>query len=146
MDCSGLASLQNQTPERYFMNSETTGYPVQTRGVEDDRKKPPNLEETEAGETALSSDSSETVPVLPVRGIVLFPHTIVPLTIGRPAALKLVETELPENKHLGIVTQIDEEKEQPRPEDLYPGTGRKTFTSTGWCGRFDRPGSQPGRI
>jgi ATP-dependent Lon protease len=44
---------------------------------------------------------------------------VVPLTIGRPAALTLVESQLPENKCLGIVTQIDEEKDQPQPEDLY---------------------------
>jgi ATP-dependent Lon protease len=103
------------------MSSEPTSFPVQTtRGAGDDSKEASVLEKTDTSEPELSSSSSETVPVLPVRGIVLFPHTIVPLTIGRPAALKLVETELPENKHLGIVTQIDEDKEQPGPEDLYP--------------------------
>jgi ATP-dependent Lon protease len=66
-----------------------------------------------------TASSPETLPILPVRGIVLFPNMVVPLTIGRPAALTLVESQLPENKHLGIVTQIDEEKDQPRPEDLY---------------------------
>ena len=48
---------------------------------------------------------NETLAILPVRGIVLFPGMVVPLTIGRPAAIKLVDSELPENKELGLVTQ-----------------------------------------
>jgi ATP-dependent Lon protease len=60
-----------------------------------------------------------TLPVLPVRGIVLFPGMVVPLTIGRPAALKLVDSELPENKQLGLVTQRDEQLDRPEPSDLF---------------------------
>src|SRR5215469_11697356 len=60
-----------------------------------------------------------TLPVLPVRGIVLFPGMVVPLTIGRPAALKLVDSELPENKQLGLVTQRDEQLDRPAPSDLF---------------------------
>jgi ATP-dependent Lon protease len=60
-----------------------------------------------------------TLPVLPVRGIVLFPGMVVPLTIGRPAALKLVDSELPENKQLGLVAQRDEQLDRPEPSDLF---------------------------
>ena len=60
-----------------------------------------------------------TLPVLPIRGIVLFPGMIVPLTIGRPSALKLVDSELPENKLLGLVTQRDEQLDHPEPSDLF---------------------------
>jgi ATP-dependent Lon protease len=60
-----------------------------------------------------------TLPVLPIRGIVLFPGMVVPLTIGRPAALKLVDSELPENKQLGLVTQRDEQLDRPEPSDLF---------------------------
>jgi ATP-dependent Lon protease len=60
-----------------------------------------------------------TLPVLPVRGIVLFPGMVVPLTIGRPAALKLVDSELPENKQLALVTQRDEQLDRPQPSDLF---------------------------
>ena len=44
---------------------------------------------------------------------------VVPLTIGRPAAIKLVDSELPENKHLGLVTQRDESLDRPEPSDLH---------------------------
>src|SRR5271155_2437887 len=62
---------------------------------------------------------NETLAILPVRGIVLFPGMVVPLTIGRPAAIKLVDAELPENKQLGLVTQRNEELDRPQPSDLY---------------------------
>ena len=44
---------------------------------------------------------------------------IVPLTIGRPSALKLVDSELPENKNLGLVTERDEQLDHPEPSDLF---------------------------
>jgi ATP-dependent Lon protease len=56
---------------------------------------------------------------LPVRGIVLFPGMIIPLTIGRPSAIKLVDSELPENKQIGLVTQRDEQLDKPGPSDLF---------------------------
>jgi ATP-dependent Lon protease len=76
---------------------------------------------TDAG-SAVTTDQNapnETLAILPVRGIVLFPGMVVPLTIGRPAAIKLVDSELPENKQLGLVTQRDEELDRPEPSDLY---------------------------
>jgi ATP-dependent Lon protease len=66
------------------------------------------------------SETELTLPILPIRGIVLFPGMIVPLTIGRPSALKLVDSELPENKQLGLVTQRDEQLDHPEPKDLFP--------------------------
>jgi ATP-dependent Lon protease len=65
------------------------------------------------------NEQNETLAILPVRGIVLFPGMVVPLTIGRPAAIKLVDSELPENKHLGLVTQRDESLDRPEPSDLH---------------------------
>ena len=44
---------------------------------------------------------------------------VVPLTIGRPSAIKLVDSELPENKQLGLVTQRDEQLDRPEPSDLF---------------------------
>src|ERR1700737_4220835 len=53
------------------------------------------------------------VAILPVRSIVIFPGMVVPLTIGRPSALKLIDSELPENKYLGLATQRDEQTDRP---------------------------------
>jgi len=68
---------------------------------------------------AAQSQTGLTLPILPIRGIVLFPGMIIPLTIGRPSALKLVDSELPENKNLGLVTQRDEQLDNPEPSDLF---------------------------
>ena len=59
------------------------------------------------------------LPILPIRGVVVFPGTVVPLTLGRPAALKLVDDNLPQSKLIGLVTQRNEEHETPAPDDLH---------------------------
>lgn len=61
----------------------------------------------------------DTLPILPIPGMVLFPGSIVPLTVQREASLKLLDTSLPENKNIGLVSQRDAGKEEPQPEDLY---------------------------
>ncbi len=61
----------------------------------------------------------DVLPILPIRGVVVFPGTVVPLTLGRPAALKLVDESLPESKIIGLITQRSEEHEKPAAEDLF---------------------------
>jgi ATP-dependent Lon protease len=60
----------------------------------------------------------DTLPILPVRGTVVFPGTVLPLTVRRPASIRLLEESLPQNKIIGLVTQRNE-AEQPEPKDLY---------------------------
>jgi ATP-dependent Lon protease len=72
------------------------------------------------GERPGGNGSELEVAILPLRNVVLFPGMVVPLTIGRPAALKLIDDELPENKQLGLVTQRSENQEKPTTDDLYP--------------------------
>ena len=59
------------------------------------------------------------LPVLPIRGAVMFPATIVPIGVGRPSSLKLLEQWLPKSKLLALFTQKEESQEEPGPEDLY---------------------------
>jgi ATP-dependent Lon protease len=61
----------------------------------------------------------EELSILPVRGLVIFPGTIIPLNIQRAASLKLLDETLPRTKVIGLVTQRDEAKEDPAPQDLY---------------------------
>jgi ATP-dependent Lon protease len=61
----------------------------------------------------------DTIPILPLRASVLFPGTAIPLTIRRPASLKLLEESLPKSKIIGLVTQRSHETENPEPRDLY---------------------------
>jgi ATP-dependent Lon protease len=61
----------------------------------------------------------EELSILPERGLVIFPGTIIPLTIQRAASLKLLDDTLPRIKVIGLLTQRDEAKEEPTPQDLY---------------------------
>jgi ATP-dependent Lon protease len=61
----------------------------------------------------------EELSILPVRGFVVFPGTVVPLNVQRAASLKLMDETLPRTKVIGLVTQRDETKEDPATQDLY---------------------------
>jgi ATP-dependent Lon protease len=60
-----------------------------------------------------------TLPVLPIRGVVMFPGTVMPLGIGRPKSRKMLEECLPQSKIIALITQHEEEQEDPGVEDLY---------------------------
>jgi ATP-dependent Lon protease len=61
----------------------------------------------------------EELSILPLRGLVIFPGTVLPLTVSRPASIKLLDETLPRTKVIGLLTQRDETKENPGPQDLY---------------------------
>src|SRR5262245_47415750 len=62
----------------------------------------------------------ERLPVLPLRGVVIFPSAIVPLPISRKPSLQLVEQCLArDDKILGLVAQKIADEERPSPEDLF---------------------------
>jgi ATP-dependent Lon protease len=60
------------------------------------------------------------IPILPLRGLVVFPETAVPLTIGQPRSIRLVDDVVAQdNRLIGMVTSRDSELEAPGPQDLY---------------------------
>src|SRR5207248_9647565 len=61
----------------------------------------------------------EKLSILPLRGFVMFPGSVLPLTVRRPASIKLLDETLPLTKVVGFLTQRQEEKEEPAPPDLY---------------------------
>ncbi|MGZ5538215.1 MAG: endopeptidase La, partial [Chthoniobacterales bacterium] len=61
----------------------------------------------------------EQLSILPVRGFVLFPGTVLPLTVTRPHSIKLLDETLPLTKVIGLVTQRDENQETPQAQDLF---------------------------
>src|SRR5580692_3878569 len=60
----------------------------------------------------------EELPVLAVRDTVIFPGALLPLTVGRPASIALVQS-LGENRLLAVVSQLDPSEENPDPADLF---------------------------
>jgi len=61
----------------------------------------------------------DTLSILPLRGFVIFPGTVAPLNVRRPASIKLLDETLPQSKIIGVIAQRDESKEDPAPQDLY---------------------------
>ena len=59
------------------------------------------------------------LPILPVRNLVIFPGTVLPLTIGRPESIKLLEESLPQGRVIGVIAQRSPETDKPAPDELY---------------------------
>ena len=58
------------------------------------------------------------VAVLPVRDTVLFPHAVLPLTVGRESSIQLIES-LGEERTIVVTAQLDPRLDAPKPEDLH---------------------------
>src|SRR4030081_83216 len=66
-----------------------------------------------------SYDTSErSLPILPVRDTVLFPHAVLPLTVGRESSVQLINS-LGEDKTIVVVAQREARVDTPQPSDLY---------------------------
>jgi ATP-dependent Lon protease len=58
------------------------------------------------------------IPVLPVRDTVLFPHAVLPLTVGRESSIQLIES-LGEERSIVVTAQLDARLDAPKPDDLH---------------------------
>ncbi|MCL2887410.1 MAG: LON peptidase substrate-binding domain-containing protein, partial [Betaproteobacteria bacterium] len=63
----------------------------------------------------------ETVelPLLPLRDVVVFPHMVIPLFVGRPKSIKALEMTMETGRHILLVAQKSAAKDEPEAEDLY---------------------------
>ncbi|MCK6539448.1 MAG: endopeptidase La [Anaerolineales bacterium] len=61
----------------------------------------------------------DALPILPLRGVVVYPQTAVPLTVGQPRSIRLVDDVVAGDKLVGLVTALNPELETPGPADLY---------------------------
>ena len=60
------------------------------------------------------------LPLLPLRDVVVFPHMVIPLFVGRPKSIKALETAMEGGKGILLVAQKSAAKDEPEAEDLYP--------------------------
>lgn len=73
----------------------------------------------ESGESAVVTPIPNNLPILPLRGLVVYPQTAVPLTIGQPRSIRLVDDVVVAEKLIGLVTAKNPDLENPGPDDLY---------------------------
>ena len=61
----------------------------------------------------------EDIAILPLRNTVLFPGVVIPITAGRDKSIKLINDANAKGKIIGVVAQIDENVEEPTPNDVH---------------------------
>jgi ATP-dependent Lon protease len=65
-----------------------------------------------------SAPATRLIPVLPVRDTVLFPHAVLPLTVGRESSIQLIES-MGEERSIVVAAQLDARLDAPKPSDLH---------------------------
>ncbi len=66
-----------------------------------------------------ATDTSITLPLLPLRDVVVFPHMVIPLFVGRPKSIKALESAMEAGKQIMLVAQKAAAKDEPKPEDMF---------------------------
>ena len=69
--------------------------------------------------TANDPVTTAQLPLLPLRDVVVFPHMVIPLFVGRPKSIKALETAMEAGKSIVLVAQKSAAKDEPTPEDMY---------------------------
>jgi ATP-dependent Lon protease len=105
------------TKARYFADEDETQAKTATNElditVEDGAKIP-----AENNKQA-KSDIPAIIPILPLRGLVVYPQTAIPLTVGQPRSIKLVDDVIAGDRLIGLVAAKDPDMETPGPDDVY---------------------------
>ncbi len=65
------------------------------------------------------SPEQVSLPLLPLRDVVVFPHMVIPLFVGRPKSIKALESSMESGKSILLVAQKAAAQDDPTPEDLY---------------------------
>jgi len=80
-------------------------------------------EEKSPAEPAVSQAAGQAsagqYPLLPLRDVVVFPHMVIPLFVGRPKSIKAMETAMESGKSILLVAQRSAAKDEPGPQDMY---------------------------
>jgi ATP-dependent Lon protease len=73
----------------------------------------------QAGNNGQRITIPHVVPILPIRNIVVFPGTVMPLNVGRPKSKALLDEVMPGDKLIGVCTQRNPDVEDPQYADLH---------------------------
>jgi ATP-dependent Lon protease len=64
------------------------------------------------------NDTTEKLPLVPLRDVVVFPYTMIPFVVGRRSSLLAVERALAGDKRIFLATQRDAKIDDPKPEEI----------------------------
>ena len=104
----------DEEPENLIVSLSDQTIPIIEGDAENqDEQIPVNSEEEE-------DQIPQVLPILPLRGLVVYPHTAVPLTIGQARSIRLVDEVMSGDKRMiALVASSNPELEIPKPDDLY---------------------------
>jgi ATP-dependent Lon protease len=69
--------------------------------------------------TSKEKSDAKRLPMMPVRDVVIFPHTMTPFVVGRESSVRALEEALAGDKRIFLATQHDASVDEPRPEQIY---------------------------
>lgn len=105
------------------MSDDFTHWFTNDRSVSDDAAE---IEEIDISVEPESNDESgiltsipAELPILPLRGLVVYPHTAIPLPVGQPRSIRLVDEVISGDRLVGLVTSLKPEMETPGPNDVH---------------------------
>ena len=64
-------------------------------------------------------ENAVTYPLLPLRDVVVFPHMVIPLFVGRPKSIKALEAAMEAGRQIMLVAQRAAGKDEPKPDDMF---------------------------
>ncbi len=94
--------------EGYFLSEE--GEEIPPMGIQPEAGR---------GQEEPAVEIPEELPILPLRGVVVYPLTVVPLAVGQPRSIRLIDDAVLGRKLIGLVASKRPELEEPMPEDCY---------------------------
>ena len=71
------------------------------------------------GRSLSQGELPQTLPILPLRGLVVYPQTAVPLNIGQPRSIRLLDSISQNNGVIGLCASHDQERAAPGPDEIY---------------------------
>ncbi|TAL63840.1 MAG: endopeptidase La [Legionella sp.] len=74
---------------------------------------------SEAEVKSSETEDKDFFPVLPLRDVVVYPHMVIPLFVGRGKSIKALEAAMVENKQIFLVAQRKSANDDPNPDDIY---------------------------
>jgi len=64
-------------------------------------------------------DLIETLPMVPMRDVVVFPHTMIPFVIGRQSSIRALDHAVARGKRIFLSAQHDATRDNPAPEEIF---------------------------
>jgi ATP-dependent Lon protease len=107
---------------QFFTDQNNDDFKEEILNILPEGINPPNLHADDVEVIRPEDKTSEIpseLPILPLRGIVVYPETGVPLTIGQQRSIRLVDEALANKRLIGLVTSKNPELDNPGPDQLY---------------------------